>query len=567
MPMDVSHFKSHVENIDSALETVVHLCKQSSLPYPECHNIVEPLVVQKRNIIKLLSSISYLTDNGDHRSKRAWIGGIGTILKQVFGTLDENDAIKYDQAIESLQHSQDKHLSLIRQNILITKSVMITYNNTLQKLKQNEAKLNDAVNQLSSNIQNLSRITNNLELRLTLDFVLNSLETSIVTLAFQLEDITNAIILCSQNILHPSVISPTGVYRELADNVRHLPDNLNLPVHLDISSIHTIIRTSVLLCYYFNYKLVFILRVPLVSNHEYLLYNNIALPTPHDINQPHTFGLILPNSKYIAITKDKSNYCKLESLENCKVLSPAEYLCEIPITFKTDSNPSCESELLSKTITDIPIQCNTKIIHGKISTFKMLSGNRFIYIQSELTKLSLDCQGLNQIQELDMFGIGILSIPRNCIGYCKGTTLLPKYNNVLNLTSPINLPDFNLITSNCCRIDNLTNSISPIHLKNINLDDMNQISILTDKLLSETDKTQEIPHMIKYGTHYSIVISLIVCFIILYSVYKVLVFCKPSCNLSKYIFRKSNKSKSKSGSIELDQNLSEIPAPALRTSF
>lgn len=565
MPMEISYFEPHIENLNLALETVSTLCKQPGfIKTSECESTFEPLMVQQRNIVKLFGSISHLIDNRSRRG--AWIGGIGTVLKTVFGTLDENDAFEYDQAIHSVQENQKNLLSLIKNNILVTNSVISTFNNSLYKVKQNEIKLNNAIGELSLKMLNL---TNTLALRTHFDFILNTFETSMVTLSFQLEDIINAIMFCSQNILHPAVVSPTVIYRELADNMRHFANDLNLPMHLDISSIHLIVKVSTLLCYYFNYKLVFLLRIPLVSNQEYTLFNNIELPTPHNINRPDIFSLIVPSTRYIAITKDKSNYCTLESLENCKILSPAEYLCDIPIIYKADTKPNCESELISKTLTDTPLQCNIKFIFGKLNIFKPLSNNRYLYVQSEPLKLSLDCQNDRQIQEINIVGIGILSIPNKCVAYCKGTTLLPKYHNILNLTSPIKLPDFNLINSNCCsihRINYMTNNLSHTKLEDIHLKDINHIQSLTSKLLSEADKIRDTSHIVKYGIHYSIATSITVCIIILYLSYKIILyFCKPGCNLRKYRFCESPKIES--SNIELEEDIQVIPAPTLKTSI
>lgn len=143
------------------------------------------------------------------------------------------------------------------------------------------------------------------------------LETSILTLSFQLEDIINAILFSSQNILHPAIITPSQLHQELADNYRHLPSDLELPVTLNINSVHLILNISKLVCYYVNNKIVFVLQVALVNTREYVLFHSIALPTPYKPNEPNSFSLIIPNNKYIAMTKDKSYYSIFDDLETC----------------------------------------------------------------------------------------------------------------------------------------------------------------------------------------------------------------------------------------------------------
>lgn len=566
IPLDISYFEPYIQNINSAISTITYLCKQTTvIEEVNCHNAIEPLMAQYQNIVKLFGSISHLTDNRTRRG--AWIGGIGSILKQIFGTLDENDAVKYDEAIESVQNNEKKLTSLVRNSILVTSSIISTYNTSLYKIKQNEINLNKAIDNLSVHVKNLSIISDSLELRTNANFILNILDTSMTVLSLQLEDIINAIMFCSQNILHPAIMPPAVMHRELADNSRHLPSDLQFPVNLDLSTIHVIIRISRLICYYYNYKIVFILQVPLVNNKEYTLFNSIALPTPHNPNQPDTFSLIIPGFKYVAMTKDKANYCNLDSLDNCKLIGQNNFICDVPIIYKSDSKPSCESELMSKIVNHIPKQCETRFIYGKVDIWKPLSNNRWIYLQSDSTKLSVDCQNLD-LYELNILGLGIFTIPSQCKAYSKGTTLIPKFYNVLNITTPVNQPTFNLINDTCCKISkviSIISNMSPTQLENINLDDIKSNKNLLNKLFLDSDKILETPHILKYGTHYSIITYVIISIIIVFVLCKIIFFFyRPGRNLRKNKSLRNKKIPTQSDSIELETH--EVPAPALRIS-
>lgn len=81
MPIDISHLNSHIENIDHALKIVNNLCKQTMLVEIDCHNTLEPLAVRYNDMYKEFNSISHLINK---RTKRAWFGGIGPIIKHVF---------------------------------------------------------------------------------------------------------------------------------------------------------------------------------------------------------------------------------------------------------------------------------------------------------------------------------------------------------------------------------------------------------------------------------------------------------------------------------------------------
>lgn len=470
-------------------------------------------------------SISYLLDNRFKRS--AWIGGIGTIFKQIFGTLDENDAIMYDNAITSVQSDNKKLASLIKKNILVTTSIISEYNNTLNKINNNEINLNSAIEKLTLNLRNISESTNGLHTLAVVSEVFEFLETSILTLSFQLEDIINAIMFSHQNTLHPAIITPFQLQQELVENYRHLPNNIKFPVNLDISSLFLVLSVSKLKCYYINHKLIFLLEVPLVDVKEYMLFHSIALPTPYNPAEPNSFNLITPNGKYIAVTKDKTHYCHLDDLKNCKIISPGNYICDIPNVYATDAKPSCESELLTKVISGKPLQCETKFIRGQFDIWKPLANNKWLFVQSEANKISIDCIN-SKLFEINVLGTGIISIPHGCIGYCKSTTLIPKFD-ILNITSPINhIPNFNLINDSCCNIANfqtaLSNNVSYIKLQKIDLDEFNTKSkLLLESYIKDAEEIENAPHIVKYGVHYSsltLILYFIVIVVIIFKIYK-----------------------------------------------
>lgn len=567
IPIDISHLKPHIENIKSALSSTINLCIQTeTVDSSECHNVINPLIIMFNDTMQKYTSISHLVDNRNRRN--ALIGGIGSAFKYIFGTLDENDGIRYNEAIEAVENDQDKLATLIKQNILVTTSVISAFNNTLTKIKSNEANLNVAIENLSIGLKNVSIQTNELLIQSYQNQILNSLEAAILAVSLQVEDIVDAILFCNQNILHPSMLSPQQLYIELTNNIRHLPDNLKLPVILDFNTIHFVLSISKLICYYVNKKIVFVLQIPLVSPDEFMLYHNIALPTPHDSNKPNTFSLILPDSKFIAMTKDKLQFCNLDSIENCKTTTSNNYICDVTNVYASDAKPTCASELMSKIVNKIPTQCKTNFIYGKLDVWKPISNNRWIYVQTEPNKISIDCIN-NKLYENSIIGTGTITIPRGCIAYCRSTTLLPK-NNVINITSPIQITDFNLIDDTCCNLvkfNEKINNVPPVELTNIDLDNLDlQKKILIDST-SDLNKISNKPHIVQYGTHYSTLVLIISFIIVFYIIYKICK-CIPGSSSRFKIFKIKSLSPDNSDNLQTDtqdSNSETIPLPTIRS--
>ncbi|CAG9563366.1 unnamed protein product [Danaus chrysippus] len=343
IPVDISHFKPHIKNIENTLETLKYLCKQTRIEQidQECHNLLQPISARFQDMSKEFSAISHLLDNRSKRS--AWIGVIGTAMKHIFGSLDENDGMRYNEAITTLQNDEKRLATLMKENILVTSSTLKIHNDSLFKIRENENNLVVAIDKLSLSIKNITELTNGLQILINVNEVFNAIEAAIITLSFQLEDVTNAIMFSSQNVLHPSVITPKQLYQELVDNYRHLSNDLELPVALNIDSIHLILSISKTVCFYIRDKIVFVLEVPLVNTKEYVLFHNIAIPTPHNPKEPNSFTLIIPENKYIAMTIDKSHYCVFNDLGVCKSVGTGNFICDLQNVYSTDAKPICET--------------------------------------------------------------------------------------------------------------------------------------------------------------------------------------------------------------------------------
>lgn len=517
--VDTSFINPHLSNINEIFSNIRYLCQQTYTH--QCDNVLSPLTVRYHDLINEYNSISHLASNRDKRS--AWFGGIGTVFKHVFGTLNEDDAIKYDSAIESVQNNEKKVAELMKENILVTTSTMNSYKDIINKLKTNEQVMNMSLNKLIEQISNITGISNILINQTKVHSIFTSLESSLLTLSFILEDLTNAIVLSSQNILHPNIISPAQLYQELANSDRHLPVDTGIPISLSLDNIHILLSISSVTCYYFKEKLVFILHIPLVTNDEFNLYHNLALPTPHKAENPNSFSLILPSNSYTAISNDKSSFCNLDSLDKCKTVNSEFFLCSIPMVLSTSGNPTCESELLTKTMSAIPVQCATKTIVGNLDIWKPLVNNQWIFVQSHSSKVTMDC-GTSEIKEIIVFGTGVLHVPYRCTVYTKSTRLISS-KDAINISIPVPRLDFNIINDSCCNLDKISNNMSPISLQNIDLDDLT-INNKNNKLLPSLNEIiNDKPILGKYGTHYftlTLFIFIIVISFIIFKLYRLI---------------------------------------------
>lgn len=561
IPIDISYFKPHLDSINSVLGTFRYLCKQSDvIDDLTCHHMLSPLTIRYEDLNKNLASLSHIILNRN-KKRSAWFGAVGTVFKHIFGTLDENDALNYNRAIENVQNNQIKMASIVKNNILVTSSYIKSFNETLYKFNMNQAVLNNALDELSLNIKNIS---DKLVIRSKLEYILNMLESSLLSISFKLEDLTNSLLFIKNNIIHPSIITPMQIYQELIENHSNLPSSRELPVSLELQNINIILNISQCISYFYDNKIVFILRIPLVDNKIYDIYHVMPLPMSH--SDGTSYVCIIPSTKYVGITLDKTSYVTLDNFQNCKNMFSQNYVCKSIDALPTSGSPMCEVKFFTEIISSIPKTCNTHFLYGTLNIWHSLTNNNWIYIQTKNKKVLIQCNQ-TATYDLNIIGTGILHLPENCIGFTENIQLYPKNNYVINVK--VIQPTFDLINDSCC-----TESQFVIHkrkLKSVDLLKTNLLDI-TSEIKSLDPIIEDVPHIVKYSNYYSSSLYLIFCLIVILSVFMFVQNCKFGSCLGYKIYSFTQEPQSNENNISNDQvldiPLNEVPSitPRLRTS-
>jgi hypothetical protein len=131
-----------------------------------CNRSLRFIELQIIQLNKKLETIAHLTEHTVHtsRQRRGLFNGISTGLKWLIGAPDANDAEFYSVAIKTLQNKNRETLTLMRQQIHIMNSAIISYNNSVQSFKEIETKLNANIktfNNFTKSVTKKSKSTNN----------------------------------------------------------------------------------------------------------------------------------------------------------------------------------------------------------------------------------------------------------------------------------------------------------------------------------------------------------------------------------------------------------------------
>lgn len=561
----------HLQSIERLLNKTTNLCNRINVTSLfDCTDIATSTQILLESNYAKSSSLYHLlshnitTSSNINRSKRSIEFG-GEILKFFFGTLDADDARKYDDAIETCQKNEHEIFHLMKENIHIVKSSINTFNSTISRLNANEIKINTQLDHMNRALARVSQINEQLAYMSRVNNLVNVIESSLLAASNYLDSILNAILFSKTNILHPSVLSPFTLYHELLKNINKFNRNLDFPLPVTMQNIHTIIDISKLTSYYFNQKLVFVLSIPLVYPEKYTVYKTLPLPIPHETQNPNTFSLIHPTSSFMAISDDKLHYALFNDLNTCTIVTSEYSICPLSTVYSSINNPCCETRLFTEASKSLPKECDSKLIYGDVDIWHVLNNNKWIFVQSKMCHLTVKCD--NDIEEHPVFGTGILKLTDDCIGYSKTIRLLPSTSKDVLISNNMH-SDFNIIEDDCCKKEKFNNSLpllTPIAISNINLDSLKYASHKLDSLEDDLDNLQQESHLVRYGTYYSSVTLSLVGIVILYVIFK----CCKLCNFNKkrsasgcciQIFNQcNNKSKSKtrtsiSNNIEISES-------------
>lgn len=554
VPIDIGYIKPHIQNIRTALGGARTLCQQHDLNVSKCHNFLQPLTSRLEGILRDYDSISHLIPERNKRS--AWFPGFGTLFKHLIGTMDENDSFRYNAAIQHLESNDKKLSSLIKDNILMTNTALRNYNDTLKLISINEARMGNAIENLSTVLNNITNLPKELYVESKMNEIYNELSSSLLTLSFKLDDIVNAIMFTKSHSIHPSILTPKQLYDELTHSIKDLNKDNELPISLSLDNIHSLSDVSQLSCYFINNKIVFVIKIPLVYKSEYLVYKSIPVPIPHDVEHPNSYAMIIPRCNHIAVSRDKLTYVCLTDLSTCSEITNSIYICNNVDTYSVQDAPICETELLCKIVNTLPQQCDTRIIHGHIDTWQELVGNKWLFVKSVPTKLTLECD--SQVSEYKLLGTGIFNLKPDCKAYCRNKEFTPKFSYSI-LTTPV-ISDFNLIDNSCCdkyKFKLTEPKLEPLKLYDLNLDKLTTVS--NAQVLSDIDKIITEPDpLIEYRSHYPILLYCLVIISLIFMFYKIIrKFGK--CPISKNTFHPNEISNEV-------QEQEEIPIPRLRIS-
>jgi uncharacterized phage infection (PIP) family protein YhgE len=143
------------------------------------------------------------------RHKRGLFNFVGKISKALFGTMDDDDTQYYHDQIDRFEQGSTTITQLVKQQLIVVKSILGTFNETLTDVDYNERKMREGLNQLQNYVATLGaqeeNITHILSLKITLGYHIAKALYASHALQRALDILVDSIADAQKGILPPRV--------------------------------------------------------------------------------------------------------------------------------------------------------------------------------------------------------------------------------------------------------------------------------------------------------------------------------------------------------------------------
>jgi hypothetical protein len=477
-----------------------------------------PYIKSKIRYVEQLKDViaDYLSTQPD-RIKRGILDLGGDILKFLFGTLTQSDAKAYTEHIQKLEDEQHSFLRLSKEQMIVLKSAVTSFNLTMQKVNKNERVLTENLQRLNTIVVNeINRMQTQLDSVLILNENIQQVQRGLDECQHTFEILVDAFLHAQDGILQPQLITIAKIKDMMKEEA--LPDGLDFPSFpsLELSRIITPIIFSK------QSYLVYILQIPLLQSTMYQLYKMQPFPIKQHEN---VFVYIEAKKDFIFVDVMRHKYGKMsyDELQACHLPNEFNYVCQENLPIHTYvPNEDCESTLIHPSTVSLPDQVCVQGLLNLEHTYwvPLHMSNEWLYVAPRTEVFTVLC-GSAKFQ-LKLQDRGKLYLPSRCKGYSTHNTLYALSTLSRNNSQDDILP---LVPVNidCCLTEHEKEQLHEIPLQkplsNIlsSVEDLNLASVKISEIQNLIDKEQakKVEHLKMLTATWGSVVLTIAVFIVI----------------------------------------------------
>ena len=347
---------------------------------------------------KLITVMGHLETLKPGRVKRGLIDGLGSIIKSVTGNLDHSDAIRYDNAINTLQNNDYAIAEEFNNHISFSKEWMAQHSNIITKLVENQNKINETLKLiLDSEAYRDSSLIKYAKFAQYLTIITENIDE----ILGELIRIENMLAFIHASSLHHSMIS----FEVLNNMIQRLVKiySKDQILDLELREYYDLIKPGY---YYSGNQIVIVFKLPIFAVDNYDLYRLSIAPNKFKQALIPPFPLIATNRKgYVYIEAECPKYNNW-------------YLCGDKMDHQLRQLPDCMQNLIMNQSLDKT--CDViKITLSRVS-MEELDERHYIISFPNATRIHTVC-GKEDYITLD--GSYLATVPVNCFLYTSEFTI------------------------------------------------------------------------------------------------------------------------------------------------
>lgn len=436
--IDLNSFRENIKVVENQILTLESLVYDLNSDYKFRFTTLHEYVRDKFNsIIDSYDSLSKI------RYKRALIDGLGTIIRSITGNLDQNDAVRYNKALETLQKNQDEITHHTNQAITLNRLFLENYNNTISAIARNQDKINAKISEIIRQI-NISEYDFYGFVKLDSSYKL--LEINLNIIFDTLITIETAVSLSTKHIVYRSLISFSNLQYFI--NVLKKHYNSDQLLTSDITESRIYYSFLDIGSYFSDNKLVFVIKIPIYFRDSFTYYQLFPIPTPNNT-------VLIPEKSHLVMNENAYQYTETD----CNQIGTTYYCQEDSVLYNSMYSPDCIHTLImsQKLLTSCQYH-QVKIVR---EIFEKINEGYYIINSPNSIKLHIRCL---QDEYLMINGSYLLRLPENCSASTDTVTFTNLHDNING--KPVKLFSFG---ANEMKI---SNPLEPLKIENVKLNQL-----------------------------------------------------------------------------------------------
>lgn len=323
------------------------------------------------------------------RAKRGLLNPLGTLIKDITGNLDHDDAVRFENAIQVLNNNEKRIADTFNKHITLYKEMTIEQTHIFNDLKTNQDKLEKALS-IVFNYTVSENERNKKHMNLVNYFAIFG--EKVQDLSNEIDRLEDILAFSRTKSMHHSVLSVSQL-QDLINTLKMYYKPAEI-ISLEIRYYYNIISLGT---YFTGKRLVIVLKFPIISTQSFDLYR--LCPFPNKDNQ-----VIIPPYPFMASNSFEYVYMEAE----CPKVN-AWYICEQIIGHQLRNQRDCIHRLIH--LQEIDESCQPTPISLYKEALTELDDQNYIISFPKRTRVQLIC-GQEQHRQLE--GSYLARVPHNC---------------------------------------------------------------------------------------------------------------------------------------------------------